>query len=123
MRTSADRFVTVYAARTYDTQRQPALFHFTYLNIAGVRAQQPVGILMYIKCILHITRRMMFRKIKCGEVVPVVFYFGTFCYGKTKPLKNFDNIIAHQAYRMTASQWYGVGRKSKINFWGSRRIS
>ena len=73
-----------------------------WILLVCVRSSQS-RILMNIKSILHITRRMMFGKIKCSEIVPVVFNFRSFCNGKSKTLKYFNDVIAHQADRMAAA--------------------
>ncbi len=73
MRPRADGFIAVYATGTDDPDRRLLRFHHPGLHAAGMGAQEPVRIPMYIKCILHIPRGMVFRQVERREIMPVVF--------------------------------------------------
>src|SRR4051812_11347088 len=100
MRTGTDRFIAVYATRTNDPYGQLAFLHFPDLYIAGMGAQQPIGLLMNIEGILHVTRRVVFRQIEGCEIVPVIFNLRTICYRKSETLKYTYNAVAYQCDRM-----------------------
>ena len=73
MSAGTDGLVAVDPSRTDDPDRRLLPFHRPGLNAAGMGTQQPVGLLMDIKSILHVPGRMVLRKIERCEVVPVVF--------------------------------------------------
>src|SRR5688572_28812494 len=97
MRPGADGFITVNTSGTYYPDRKFTFFHFADLHIAGMCAQQPIRVLMNIKCILHITGRMMFRKIERCKIVPVIFNLRAFCNNKSQSFKHLDDPVFHQA--------------------------
>src|SRR5436305_5801966 len=101
MRTRTDGFVSVHAARTNNSNRWFLFFRYPRLYTAGMCAQQPVRILMNIKCILHVPRRMIFGQIKCCEIMPVVFDLRTLCYGKAEPSKDLYNAVSRDTDRMS----------------------
>src|SRR5947208_130483 len=98
-------FIPVNAARVNAANREDAFSHFTYLHIACMGAKEKIRILLNIKCILHIPGRVMFRKIKRAEIMPVVFYLWSFCYSKSQSLKNRYDPVFHQSDGMARTQW------------------
>ena len=72
------------------------LFHHPGLHAAGMGSQQPVGVLMDIKSILHVPGRVILRQIQRGEIMPVVFDLRTFGNGKTQAAENMNDLVAHQ---------------------------
>ena len=57
--TCADGLVSINTTWHQHTNRKFPFFHFPNLNTTGMRTQYPVGILLYIKSILHISCRVM----------------------------------------------------------------
>src|SRR5665213_2965849 len=114
MRPRTDGFVAVNPTRADDADRWFLFFHYPGLHAAGMRAQEPVRILMNIKSVLHITRRMIRRKVQCGKIVPVVFYLRTFCNGKTKPPEDLHNAVPDQADGMARAQGYGISGEGPV---------
>src|SRR6187200_1352693 len=104
MASCTHRFIAIYSAGTNDTDRQLAFFHFTYLCIAGMCAEQPVGILLYVKCILNITGRVMLWQVKCSKVVKIIFDLRAFGNGKPEPLKNRNDPVLHHCYRVSCTK-------------------
>ena len=116
MRSCTYGFIAVHSAGANNSYWQFSFFHFTYLNIAGMCTQQPIWVLGNVKCILHISCRMVFGKIKCSKIMPVIFNLRAFCNSKTKTLKNRDDLIFYNIYWMTASDWKRIAWKSEIDF-------
>src|SRR5450432_3196665 len=114
----ADGFVSIHPARTNNPDGWFLLFHYPGLNTAGMRAQQPVRIFIDIKCVLHIPRRMILAQVECGEIMPVVFYFGSFCDGKSKSSEDLYNAVSHNADRMTRTDGNGITGETPILFVG-----
>ena len=111
----ADGFIAVHPARHNDAQGQFALFHLPDLHIAGMGAQQPVWILLYVEGILHIPRRVVLRQVQGSEVVKVVFNLGAIGNSKTKATEYLDDLVAHEADGMAAAKGNIISRQAYIN--------
>src|ERR1700737_2656418 len=110
MRSCTDGLVPVYSSGTNDTDRGFLLFHHPRLYAAGVGTQEPVGFLMNIKSVLHIPRRMVFRKIEGGKIMPVVFDLRALCHGKAQPSENMNDPVTHQGDRVVGAQGKRIAR-------------
>src|SRR5258706_12745868 len=86
-------FVTIYAPRHNRSDGRLLLLHQSDLNIRSVSAQQDVGIFFNEERILHLTRRVIWRKIQCSEIVPIIFYLGPISYIESQLFKNFNDAI------------------------------
>src|SRR5579862_1640281 len=102
--TCADGFVSINTPRANYSYWRLLFFHHTRLNAAGMSTQKPIRILMNIKSILHVAGWMIFRKIKRGKIMPVIFNFRTFCDSKSKSSENVNNLISYHTYRMPRTQ-------------------
>ena len=123
MRTRTNGFVSVHAARTNNPDRWFLFFHYPRLYAAGMCAQQPVRILMNIKCVLHVPRRMIFGQVERCEIVPVIFNLRTLCYGKSESSKDLHNAVSHDADRMSGAHFDWIAGKTPIYLVGSWRLA
>src|SRR4051812_27056506 len=108
MRPGTDGFIPVHSSWANNADGKCPFLHFANLHIAGMGAQQPVGMLRDIKSILHVAGRMVFGKIQCSEVVPVIFYLGAIGNRKSQPLKDADYPVPYQGYRVSRSDSYRI---------------
>src|SRR5579862_8436935 len=113
MSPGANGFISIYPPRTDDADRRLLAFHHSCLHAARMRAQQPVRILRNIKCILHVTGRMIFGQVQGSKVVPVIFNFGSFCNGKTESSENVHDLVSDEADGVPAAKGQFVSRQAQ----------
>src|SRR5258706_11598672 len=105
-----DSLIPVYTSGTDNADGGLLLFHHPRLYTTGMGTQEPIRLLMNIKSVLHIPRRVIFRKIQGSKIMPVVFDLRTLGNGKPQPSKNMNDLVAHQGDRMMSTQWQGIAR-------------
>ena len=115
MRPRADGFIAVHTARTNDPDRRLLFFHYARLHTAGMRAQEPVRVFMYVESILHVAGRMIRRQVQRSEIMPVVFDLRSFGNRKSKPAENLHDAVADQADGMPGAGGDGVAGKGEVN--------
>ena len=110
----ADGFIPVDATGADDADGRTLLFHRAGLDAAGVGTQQPIGMLMDIKGILHVPGGVIFREIQRGEIVPVVFDLGTFGHGKTQSAEDMHDLVADEGDRMMGTEGNGIAGETEV---------
>src|SRR5687768_6218705 len=68
------------------------------------------------KSILHLTRWMVFRKIKGREIMPVIFYFWAISNAESESFKDFNNSVSRLRKWVQVSDLVRNWRKCQINF-------
>ena len=79
-----------------------------------MRTEDIFRIAIYEEGVLHVSCRVIVRKIKGGEIVPVVLNLRSFCYGKADLLKNADDAIEYYGKWMPSARYKRITGQGKV---------
>ena len=68
------------------------------------------------ECVLHVACGVVGREVESLEHVVVVFNLGPFGHVVSELAENIDNLLAHNAYGVTAAQFVRVSGHRKVDF-------
>src|SRR3989338_9801134 len=89
------------------------LFHDMDLNRRGVCTEEST--IIDIKRVVHVSRRVTFRKIESFKVIIVSFNFRTFMNRKTEISENINDLLHHLSERMLRAFWKFSTRERNID--------
>ena len=107
MGAGGDGFVSIDSSGADDADGWFLGFHDSCLYGGGVGAEEHFDAVEHVECVLHVAGWVVGRGVHSGEVVPIVFYFGSVGNGETDALEYVHDAVHDDGDGVSGAEWDG----------------